>query len=141
MSLNIPNKIIIHCSATQPEQDIDVATIERWHKKNGWRTVGYHYVIKRDGTVQVGRPPHHIGAHTYGHNKHSLGVCMVGGVDADLEPEDNFTVEQYDSLRDLITELCVVHEISQDNIHGHYEFANKACPSFDVEKKLEEWSC
>ncbi|CAK1795587.1 N-acetylmuramoyl-L-alanine amidase [Vibrio crassostreae] len=84
--------ITVHCSATPPQQDVDVTEIRRWHKKRGWRDVGYHFVIRRNGDVELGRPLSQTGAHVKGHNKGNIGVCMVGGCNAELQPEDNFTL-------------------------------------------------
>ena len=69
------NEIIIHCSATPEGRDYTVADIDRWHKARGWRGIGYHYVIYRDGSVHAGRPVEQIGAHCTGHNANSIGIC------------------------------------------------------------------
>lgn len=139
MALNIPNKIIIHCSATRASHDVTVNEIRRWHKERGWSDIGYHFFIDRQGVLHTGRPITRYGAHTRGYNKNSIGICMAGGIDNNGKPEDNFTPEQYATLREWLTDTQVEHEISDDNVHGHYEFSSKACPSFDVQAKLEEW--
>ena len=73
-------KIIIHCSATKEGHDIDAAEIKKWHVEgNGWSDIGYHYVIKLDGTVEEGRPLERSGAHTLNHNFDSIGICYIGG--------------------------------------------------------------
>lgn len=95
--------------------------------------IGYHYVIKRNGEVEIGRELKQVGAHVQGHNHESLGVCLVGGIDADGEPEANFTEEQYNALSTLLYQLKTIYPEAE--IKGHRNFANKACPSFDV----EEW--
>lgn len=124
------DEIFIHCSATPEGHDHDVGEIRKWHKQRGWRDVGYHYVIKLDGTVQEGRPLAAIGAHARGHNRHSIGICYVGGVDADMNPKDTRTDAQKVSLTNLITELC--EEYPRAKVRGHNEVSAKACPSFDV---------
>ena len=91
-------KIIIHCSATRPSQDIGSNDIDRWHREKGWLKIGYHLVITRDGTLELGRDLDEVGAHAYGHNANSVGVCMVGGIDEDGQPDDNFTSEQWNTL-------------------------------------------
>ena len=73
------DKVIIHCSDTYHNMDIGVKQIRRWHKKRGFNDVGYHYIIRRDGTLETGRPIEKIGAHCKGQNRHSIGVCFVGG--------------------------------------------------------------
>ena len=131
------NKIIIHCSATRPSTDIGVAEIRNWHvNDNGWSDIGYHYVIRRDGTLEPGRPITSPGAHTVGHNADSIGICLIGGVAADgRTPENNFTPAQWDALERVIVGLQ--QKYPNTAMHGHNEFAAKACPSFDV---FEWWA-
>ena len=127
------NEIIIHCSATKEGNEISAATIDRWHKDRGWRCIGYHYVVRIDGSIEYGRPVQDIGAHVKGKNKHSIGVCYIGGLDADMEPKDTRTQEQKESLLYLLKTLKRLHPNA--TIHGHREFANKACPCFDANKE------
>lgn len=77
------NEIIVHCTATPEGKDYTVADIDRWHKQKGWKGIGYHYVVYRDGTIHSGRPVARTGAHCYGHNKNSIGVAYVGGLAPD----------------------------------------------------------
>lgn len=129
------NEIIIHCSATQDGRDYTVADIDRWHKARGWRGIGYHYVIYRDGSVHAGRPVEQIGAHCTGHNANSIGICYIGGVAADGKtPKDTRTPAQRIALRELVEELRAKYPGA--TVHGHREFAPKACPSFDVQTEL-----
>lgn len=140
--------IVVHCSATGPTADIGVAQITQWHKQRGFDTVGYHYVIRRNGTVETGRRESEIGAHVRGHNANSIGVCLAGGVDARGKPENNFTPRQFSALETLLRELkgrypharILGHrDLSPDkNSDGRItpdEFI-KACPSFDVAQWL-----
>ena len=92
------NKIVIHCSATPPDMYVDKAMIDRWHKERGWSGCGYHYVIKRDGQIELGRPIEKIGAHVKGHNKTSIGICYCGGVDGEMKEQDNRSDSQKASL-------------------------------------------
>ena len=130
--------IVVHCSATQPKQDIGAAEIERWHRQRSFLAIGYHYVIRRDGTVELGRPDDTVGAHVEGHNSTSVGICLVGGVDAKLKPQDNFTAEQYAALHDLLVEVKAKYPEAE--ILGHRDFpgVDKACPSFDVKDWLKK---
>jgi N-acetylmuramoyl-L-alanine amidase len=135
------NKIIIHCSATPEGRHHTVADIDRWHKERGFNKqkisglyCGYHYVIYLDGSVHEGRNISEQGAHTTGHNANSIGICYIGGTDANAKAKDTRTPEQKTALKNLICELKVKYP--QATIHGHNEFANKACPSFDVEKEF-----
>ena len=127
------NKIIIHCSATIEGQSITADTIDQWHKKRGWRGIGYHYVIGLDGLIEYGRMVDEIGAHVKSMNADSIGICYIGGLDADKEPKDTRTLEQKESLLDLLKTLKRLHP--EATIHGHNEFANKACPCFNVKKE------
>lgn len=126
--------IAIHCSATSEKQNFGAADINKWHRAKGWACIGYHYVIKRDGTIEQGRKESQVGAHVADWNAVSLGICMIGGVDADdhTKAEDNFTPEQYASLKELILELKTRYPKAK--IQGHRDFPKvaKACPCFDV---------
>ena len=127
------NEIIIHCSATKPSIDVGAIEIRNWHiTGNGWSDIGYHYVIRRNGEVEEGRPLERSGAHTKGHNKASIGVCLVGGVDSNGNPEDNFTKEQYEGLEKLLNVLLMGYCQPDTKVRGHnYHNKYKACPSFD----------
>ena len=129
------NEIIIHCSATPPDLDIGADEIRDWHVNgNKWSDIGYHDVIRRNGRVEQGRPIDAPGAHVAGRNKNSIGICMVGGVDDNNQPDNNFTDEQWKSLRRMVSYYMA--QFPDATIHGHNEFANKACPSFDVQEWL-----
>tara|TARA_R110001632_G_scaffold59062_3_gene143680 strand:+ start:7399 stop:7824 length:426 start_codon:yes stop_codon:yes gene_type:complete len=131
------NKIILHCSATREGQDISTETIKGWHVNDrGWSDIGYHYIVLLDGTVDQGRPVKRQGAHVRGYNKDSIGVCYVGGLDADMNPKDTRTDLQKDSLTELISYLMDSYEDA--TLHGHNEFSSKACPSFNVEEEYKE---
>lgn len=125
--------IIIHCAATKPDMDIDAKEIDKWHRQRGWRKIGYHYVIKRDGTLETGRELDEVGAHCKGYNHNSVGVCLVGGIDNDGKPDTNFTDKQWESLAQLMWELKIPYPDAE--IVGHNEFSSKACPTFNV----REW--
>ncbi len=129
------NKIIIHCTATPEGREHDVADIRRWHLKRGFNDIGYHYLIHIDGTIEEGRPITRQGAHCSGENKGSIGLCYVGGMSKDMKKaKDTRTQAQKDSLIKLMHEL--IYKYNKDmTIHGHNEFANKACPSFDVKSE------
>ena len=131
------DKIIIHCSATPEGKDFTVQQIREWHVKgNGWRDIGYHFVIYRDGSIHKGRPIEQVGAHTTGHNAHSIGICYIGGCAADCKtPKDTRTEAQRLALIKLVRELKASYPSA--TIHGHNEFANKACPSFIVKNDTD----
>lgn len=136
--------IVIHTSATKPSMDIGVSQIRKWHtdpkpKGRGWKDIGYHYVIRRDGTLEDGRPNQEVGAHVKGHNKNSLGICLVGGVDSYGVYTPNYTKEQMKTLRALVRFLQKMYTILDKRVLGHRDFPNvkKACPCFDVQTWLK----
>ncbi|MBK5355048.1 N-acetylmuramoyl-L-alanine amidase [Pseudomonas sp. TH41] len=133
--------IVVHCSATDPKEDIGKREITQWHLKRGLVSIGYHYVIRRDGSTEVGRRENEIGAHVSGHNSNSIGVCMVGGVDAQGKPSDNFTEGQYNSLRVLLGHLTTRYaeakvighrDLSPDHDEGLPGWHRRSCPGFDA---------
>ena len=123
-------EIIIHCSATREGHAFTAEDIDRWHRERGYRSIGYHYVVLLDGTVQEGRPLDVAGAHCQGHNAHSIGVCYIGGLDLNGKPKDTRTPMQCHALEQLITVLHL--RFPTATVHGHREYANKECPCFDV---------
>lgn len=136
--MRLIRRAVVHCSATRPSMDWGLAEIDDLHKSYGWRSpsgihCGYHYVIRRSGKLELGRPEHEQGAHAgrkYNHD--SLGICLIGGVDDKLRPQDNFTDEQEETLRSLLR--SIVEEHGDIDICGHRDLPNvaKACPCFDV---------
>lgn len=127
-------EIIIHCSATAEGKDFTVADIKKWHLARGFSDIGYHYVIYRDGSIHIGRSEDIAGAHCTGHNTISIGICYIGGCATDGKtPKDTRTDAQKKSLVELIKKLKA--QYPKATIHGHREFANKACPSFDVKRE------
>lgn len=127
----VTNLIVIHCAATKPSMDIGLREIRQWHVQQGWLDVGYHYIIRRDGTVETGRPHDVVGSHVKGHNFESLGICMVGGIDDAGKPLNNFADAQWVALEGLVSEVSVLYPNAR--ICGHRDLdSGKACPSFDV---------
>lgn len=131
--------IIVHCSATphgwragQPLSDI-VEEIRRWHVEgNGWRDIGYHFIIGYDGEVEEGRPLDETGAHTYGHNYGSVGICLIGPGDTIDNPQKHFTTAQLNALEDLILALQSDYK-SITSVTGHNDYTSaKTCPGFKV---------
>ena len=159
------DKLIIHCSAVGPHQTSSAAQIDAWHRAKGWQMIGYHYVIRRDGNIEVGRPADMIGAHTSGQNSNSLGICYEGGkaplgppkggmtesmqTDGNYQvtspwggreglliPADTRTPEQKATLLALLRHLKTLYPNA--TIHGHNEFARKACPCFDARTEYSQ---
>lgn len=126
-------EIVVHCSATRPDQDVDVKWCKDIHvNQNGWSDVGYHWFIKRDGTVEPGRSEERSGAHVKGHNSNSIGVCMAGGIDGNGNSDFNFTVAQLNSLELVINNIRHRYPIAKVQGHRDYPNVSKACPCFDV---------
>lgn len=125
------NFIIIHCADTPADMDIGAEEIRRWHvEERGFSDIGYHHVIRRDGTVEPGRDERRIGAHAYGRNEDSIGVCMVGG-----KPDCNFTAAQWSALENLVREL--LNRYSSAQVIGHRDVSDKTCPNFDAKAWAE----
>lgn len=128
--------LVIHCSASPITMDIGVKEIREWHTSSprNWSDIGYHFVIRLNGELEKGRPLYRSGAHARGYNKNSVGICVVGGVDKDIKPENTMNKLQEKTLIDLIEELNWF--FSDLEIKGHNELSSKACPSFDVQDWL-----
>jgi N-acetyl-anhydromuramyl-L-alanine amidase AmpD len=137
-------RIVLHCTATREGQDIDAATIKRWHLRQGWSDIGYHFVIRLDGTIEKGRPEQTPGSHVKGFNTGSIGVVYVGGLDAQGRGKDTRTVEQKAAMADLVRELTRAYP--QAAVMGHRDLSPdkdgdgvierhewmKECPCFDA---------
>lgn len=124
--------VIIHCSYTPHDMDIGVAEIRRWHVEGRkWSDIGYHYVIRRSGMVQPGRPLSRNGAHAKGYNDR-IGVCLVGGKGKDGRLAANFTRAQWAALDRLLNQLQREHGFRPEDILGHNQVSRKRCPGFDV---------
>lgn len=131
------NEIIVHCSATKEGKHVTVEAIRNYHVKHcHWRDIAYHFVVYLDGSVHKGRPIEQAGAHTRGHNAHSIGVCYIGGLDANGKAKDTRTDAQRLALTKLIRQLKASYPGA--TVHGHREFAKKACPCFDAKKEYAD---
>ena len=144
------NEIIIHCSATKEGKDYTVEQIDKMHQARGFKEVGYHFIVYRDGTIHRGRSLLKIGAHCLNHNSFSIGICYIGGLDADGKPKDTRTDAQREALRTLV---LMFKEIYPDaKVLGHRDTSPdkngngiiektewlKACPCFDVAQWFNE---
>ncbi len=142
--------IVLHCTATVEGVNINAKDIDAWHKKRGWKGIGYHYVILLDGTIEVGRPEKEIGAHVKGHNKHSIGVATVGGLDKNLAPKDTRTPAQKEALVFLLKKLKAKYKKAE--ILGHRDFSKdqngngiiepfefmKMCPCYNGKEEYKD---
>lgn len=126
------NKIIVHCSASPNDRDIGAKEIKQWHIERGWSDIGYHYVIRRDGTVEPGRDVKRAGAHCEGENKASIGICLVG--------LDKFNPAQFESLRNLIKDIKTKFGDIPAFEHRVFPSAKrqgKVCPGFWLNDVLD----
>ncbi len=125
------NQLVVHCSDTPPTMDIGAHEINEWHVARGWACIGYHYVVRRNGLVELGRPLAMIGAHVAGHNQNSIGICMVGS-------KGDHTPEQWSRTAVLLADLSHQFSIPPGSILGHRDFSGvtKTCPDFDVRERL-----
>ena len=129
-------EIIVHCTATREGKDYTVNEVRQWHKARGFADIGYHYLIRLNGGLEEGRDLSIAGAHCVGHNTNSIGVCYVGGLDSEGNPKDTRTREQKIALKTLLTSLRIAFPDAE--IHGHCDFAAKACPCFDATEEYRE---
>jgi N-acetylmuramoyl-L-alanine amidase len=128
--------IVVHCAATPEGKWFDATDMDRMHLQLGWAGIGYHYVIRLDGSIEQGRPEDAVGSHVAGYNSRALGIVYIGGVAADgKSPKDTRTPEQKAALRQLLTSLRAKHRTAI--IQGHRDFPKvaKACPSFDAKRE------
>lgn len=128
------DEIILHCSATKEGQNFKAKDIDAWHKQRGFKGIGYHHVIDLDGTVETGRPEDEIGAHCLNHNARSIGICYIGGLGTTGKAKDTRTPQQKAALVKLVADLKLKYPNA--TVHGHNEFANKACPCFTVKNEF-----
>ena len=131
--------LVIHCSAVRPDQTSSAAQIDTWHRRDRHYKfgIGYHYVVRRDGQIESGRPEWMVGAHCKNHNAHSLGICYEGGLNARGQPADTRTLAQKLAMLQL---LEVLHrKYPKALIVGHHDLnPQKACPCFDAVKEYAE---
>lgn len=139
MTMRYFNDIIIHCSATPAGKEYHASDIDQWHREQGMEEIGYHYVIALDGTIEQGRSLDKIGAHCRRHNQDSVGICYIGGLDADGNPADTRTPQQKQSLARLIWRLTLMalrNGYGMPEVHGHRDYNNKKhCPCFNARKE------
>ena len=131
---SVTDQIVIHHTGNVVDDDLSAAEIDASHKGQGWTCIGYHYVIRKDGTVEQGRPHWTIGAHAYGHNSHTIGVHVCGNFE-EAEPTD----EQIESTAMLLANLCTDYglPIDRDHIVGHRELMATACPGRNLYEMMD----
>lgn len=130
------DKIILHCTGSICTINVQPQSIDLYHRSIGYDCIGYHFVITLNGDIYTGRPIEQDGAHCYGQNKNSIGIVYVGGLTEDAQFENTMNEEQTKSMIDLLHYLKQLYPNA--TIHGHNEFANKACPCFNVNEWLKD---
>ena len=130
--------IVIHCSATKLSTNYSVERLKKDHLARGFSNIGYHFYITKDGMIHHGRDMAIAGAHVYGYNANSIGICYEGGLDADGKPKDTRNNIQKQSIRDLLKVLK--KRWPQAQILGHRDFPKvaKDCPCFNAKKEYED---
>ena len=124
------NELIWHCTATPEGREVTVRDITAWHRKRGWKTIGYHKVVHLDGSVSEGRPENVVGAHVANRNTGTLGYVYVGGLDKNSRPKDTRTPAQKATMERLTREAIRTYSLKK--VSGHKDYAAKACPCFDA---------
>ena len=132
------NLIVLHCSATRVNQDFPIEALKACHKARGFKSVGYHYYITKDGTLYPCRPEREVGAHARHYNAHSIGLCYEGGLDENGKPADTRTLAQKVTMEELLKSLR--KDFPDAAILGHRDLpgVRKECPCFSVKEWLEE---
>lgn len=130
------NSIVVHCTASPDAMDVGFKEVNQWHLERGWKSTagvhcGYHLLIRRNGTVEVGRMMNEIGSHVEGANEHSIGVCLVG--------THEFNESQILSLKRVVDGLMEM--FPETKVYGHREFESarrqgKTCPNMDIHSVL-----
>jgi N-acetylmuramoyl-L-alanine amidase len=129
--MGLIKKIVVHCSDSDDSIDVGFREIDEWHRQRGWMSdsgisCGYHYIIRRDGRIEKGRPDNERGAHVKGHNTGSLGICWVG--------RNKIGPKQLESLKKLLRTLINRHGLESLDIYGHFELdSRKTCPNLDMD--------
>ena len=130
----VTDQVVVHHTGSPTDDDLSAAEIDASHKGQGWSCIGYHYVIRKDGTVEQGRPHWTIGAHAYRHNSHTIGIHVCGNFEIG-EPTD----QQIESLAMLLANLCTDYglPIDRDHIVGHRELMSTACPGRNLFAQMD----
>lgn len=141
--------IVIHCTATPEGREHTAKDIDRWHKQRGWRGIGYNYVIRLDGMIELGRDVDEVPAHVVGFNKSSIGIVYIGGSVESLDTQkakptkvlhakDTRTKRQKEALLYLLKELRKLYPTAKILGHRDFKGVNKACPSFDAKEEYKD---
>lgn len=126
------NILVVHCTASDNPDHDNLETIDKWHRERGWNSIGYNFLIVKDGGIHVGRPIEKIPAHAKGHNKNSIGICLTG--------DKKFSEEQFQSAANLIWMLMMSFKLEMKDIVAHNELnKHKTCPNFKLEEIIKRF--
>lgn len=123
-------RIVIHCTASPTTTT--AADVDRWHKERGWSGIGYHWLVSAGGLIEAGRPEDQVGAHVYGHNTGSIGICASGNPAAG----DHWDAEQRLALVQMIADRCQAHGLTSQDVLGHCELdptGKPDCPGLNMD--------
>lgn len=125
--------VLHHIGGT--DEDVSAETVHRWHLDNGWSGIGYHFLIRKDGTVEQGRPLNMMGAHCYGENSHTVGINIVGDFTW-AQPEET----QLESAASLVAAVCTYYGFppAESSVLGHCDLLATACPGGNLYERLPE---
>ena len=126
----ITKYIVVHSTKTKPNETVTIQTVDEWHRKKGKLKVGYHFFIKRDGTIECGRSPNKIGSHVREFDSESIAICLAGGLNTRGIIAPDYSKEQIESLYVLIKTLK--HMYFNAEVVGHRDLEKTDCPSFDI---------
>ena len=119
--------VIHHAGFPDGDKDSSAEDIHKFHRDvNGWAGIGYHYVIRKDGTIEQGRRPNMVGAHAYGHNKNSVGICVAGNFEI-AKPNR----AQMDSLKLLTAWLLNDTACPGENLYRKLDEIRRYCRDFE----------
>lgn len=124
------NRVFLHCSASDNPAHDDVSVMDAWHKARGWSGVGYHFFIKKNGTIQVGRPIEQVPAAQGGNNAGTIAICCHGLL------KEKFTEAQFNAVRALCKDINNAYN-GRITFHGHCEVSSKTCPVYDYKAVLK----
>ena len=128
--------IVVHHIGMAADDDVAAETVHTWHLNQGWAGIGYHFIIRKDGTIEEGRPLGTVGAHVYGENRHTVGINLAGNFEIGTPTE-----EQKASAAQLIASLCTVYQLDpvwQSTVKGHRDLNATACPGRSLYAQLPE---
>ena len=113
-------KIATHHAAAKV---CDAKTIHGWHLNNGWSGIGYHFVVRKNGTIERGRPIDKVGAHCTGHNSNTIGICFEGNFQ-----KEKMSDVQLKAGQELIAYLLDLYNLKKSDVVRHKDLIATSCP-------------